>query len=251
MDYAFSLSEVERLDSESFTPLYMQLADRISRLIEHRGEAAIGKFLPSETECVQHFNVSRPTVRQAMNHLSYLGLIVREKGRGTFVAPRLSHHMSHGFEDEMKAGNRNVQARMIEWRRMHPPEAVRSALHLPEHEDVWFLRRLRVVDGVSVGNEDRYFPKGLGERISERDAKSEPMLALLKKVTGERSTHVEIDVTSGTAGRELGRLLGVKSSASVLAKRLTYFFNGKPLAYGSTTFLSEHYQFRLSINLPI
>jgi GntR family transcriptional regulator len=251
MDYAFSLSEVERLDSASFVPLYMQLADRISRLIEHRGEAAIGKFLPSETECVQHFNVSRPTVRQAMNRLSHLGLIVREKGRGTFIASRLSHHMSHGFEEEMKAANRNVQARMLEWHRMPPPEAVRRVLNLEQGEEVWFLRRLRVVDGVAVGNEDRYFPKVLGERISERDAKSEPMLALLQKATGERSTHVEIDVTSSTAGRELGALLRVKPSACVLAKRLTYFFNGKPLAYGSTTFLSQHYQFRFSVNLPI
>ncbi len=60
-----------------------------------------------------------------------------------------------------------------------------------------------------------------------------------------------ISVSSGTAGKELGRVHGVNPAASVPAKRLTYLFNGKPLAYGSTTFLSKHYQFRFSVNLPM
>ncbi len=59
MDHAFSLSEMERLDGTSFVPLYVQLAEKISGLIEHQGDTAVGKVLPSEAECVQHFNVSQ------------------------------------------------------------------------------------------------------------------------------------------------------------------------------------------------
>ena len=44
--------------------------------------------------------ISRPTVRQAMSYLMSQGLIMREKGRGTFVAPpKLEHDVSHAFEE--------------------------------------------------------------------------------------------------------------------------------------------------------
>lgn len=51
-------------------------------------ESSIGKILPSESECVKYFKVSRPTVRQAMAHLFSQGLIARGRGRGTFIAQR-------------------------------------------------------------------------------------------------------------------------------------------------------------------
>lgn len=251
MEHAFSLTEVESLDAKSFVPLYIQLADKLSALIERHGGAAVGKALPSEAECVQHFSISRPTVRQAMDHLGRLGLLVREKGRGTFVAPRLNHDMSHGFEHEMAAARRNVRLELLAWLQMPPPEAAREALQLDEREEVRFLRRLRIVDDIAVGVEERYFPSPLGDRITEHDARTAPMLVLLRKVTGERCAQLKIEVTSGIAGKALAPLLQVKPVASVLSKRLTYLINGKPLAYGSTTFLSEHYQFRFSVNLPM
>ena len=248
---AFQLAEVELLDNRSFVPLYVQLAESLSNLIERAGKNAVGKVLPSEADCVQHFRVSRPTVRQAMHHLTRSGLVVRQKGRGTFVAPRLRHEMTHGFEEEMKATKHEVQLRLLDWRRVQAPEAVRSALQLETHEAVWHLRRLRRVDGIAVGLEERYFPDALGRRISSRDAESEPMLSLLKKATGERTAQLLAEVTSEPVDSERARVLGAKTGMPVLVKSLTYLFHGRPLAYGCTTFLSQYYQFRFSVNLPI
>ena len=86
-EYAFTVESLGELDATSFVPLYMQLANRVAALIREHGEVAVGKVLPSEVECVQRLRVSRPTVRQAMSHLLAQGLILRKKGRGTFVAP--------------------------------------------------------------------------------------------------------------------------------------------------------------------
>ena len=44
----------------------------------------IGDQLPSENEISKYFNVSRHTVRQALEKLSQYGLIAKEKGKGTF-----------------------------------------------------------------------------------------------------------------------------------------------------------------------
>lgn len=250
--HAFSLGDVPPLDADSYVPLYMQIAQQISTVIRARGELAVGKPVPSENQCVEHFGVSRPTVRQAMLQLMLDGLIVREKGRGTFVAPaKLSHEMSHGFEDEMKAANRKAEVRLLDWEEIDAPDDVREALDLKAGEVVSYLRRLRCVDGVPVGIEERYFPPHIGARITQAEARSQPMLSLLRKVTAKRNVRVDTEVSSVAASKEVARLLGAKAGAPLLIKRLTYLFEDQRVAYGTTTFLGDQYQFRFSINLPV
>jgi GntR family transcriptional regulator len=88
---AFELRNLRGLDSSSRLPLYAQLADLFAGRIRDSQAKLAGKALPSELETAAHFKISRPTVRQAMGQLLSEGLIVRGRGRGTFVAP------PHGF----------------------------------------------------------------------------------------------------------------------------------------------------------
>jgi DNA-binding GntR family transcriptional regulator len=60
-----------------------------SRLIRNKilsGRLEASGRLPSEDELTRHFRVSRITIRSALSHLQNEGLIVRNYGRGTFVA---------------------------------------------------------------------------------------------------------------------------------------------------------------------
>ena len=84
---AFHLGDLDALDSASRLPLYAQLADMLAKRIRPAQERLAGRALPSELEMTRHFGISRPTVRQAMSHLLTEDLIVRGRGRGTFVAP--------------------------------------------------------------------------------------------------------------------------------------------------------------------
>jgi GntR family transcriptional regulator len=66
------------------TAMYQQLADRLADDIAN-GEFAPGSKLPSETELIETYGVSRPTVRQAVAELRKMGLVVSEHGKGSFV----------------------------------------------------------------------------------------------------------------------------------------------------------------------
>lgn len=70
-------------------PLYCQLKDLIIDKIES-GEYEYNERIPSEQELCESFNISRPTVRQAITELCNSGILNREKGKGTFVAPAKS-----------------------------------------------------------------------------------------------------------------------------------------------------------------
>ncbi|MDD4188536.1 MAG: GntR family transcriptional regulator [Eubacteriales bacterium] len=68
----------------SDVPLYSQLKQMIAEKIEN-GEYPPDSKIPSEQEFCEEFEISRPTVRQAINELTNNGLLYRMKGKGTFV----------------------------------------------------------------------------------------------------------------------------------------------------------------------
>ena len=78
-----------RIDRSSYIPFYAQVQDALKEYIEH-GDATPGDQLPSEPDLCRLFDVSRTVIRQALRGLESEGLIIRHKGRGTFVAePKL------------------------------------------------------------------------------------------------------------------------------------------------------------------
>ena len=73
--------------------MYGQPMDDLFRSIQRdlqrqirSGELPEGAKLPSENELCARYSVSRPTAQRALNELAADGVVVRQKGRGTFVA---------------------------------------------------------------------------------------------------------------------------------------------------------------------
>src|SRR5258708_38814310 len=78
-----------KLDQSSPVPLYLQLQDILRKQISTKVYKAGGK-LPSENELCRNFDVTRPTVRQALEGLVREGLLYKHRGKGAFVtAPPL------------------------------------------------------------------------------------------------------------------------------------------------------------------
>ncbi|WP_024834601.1 GntR family transcriptional regulator [Ruminiclostridium josui] len=71
----------------SSIPLYLQLKDLIIKKIENN-EFPANSQIPSEQDLCQMYDISRPTVRQAISELTNSGYLYKEKGKGTFVYGR-------------------------------------------------------------------------------------------------------------------------------------------------------------------
>ncbi len=97
-----------RLDHNSYISLHVQLHNQLRRLIVsgrwHRGER-----IPTETQLARHLDISRTTVRIALQRLEVEGLIKRAAGRGTFVSWHSQDHshsrsigyITHSFHNEI------------------------------------------------------------------------------------------------------------------------------------------------------
>lgn len=73
------------INKYSNVPLYCQLKNLILEKIEN-GEFEADSKIPSEQDFCQQYNISRPTVRQAINELTSSGQLYKMKGKGTFVS---------------------------------------------------------------------------------------------------------------------------------------------------------------------
>lgn len=85
-----------RLRRDSPVPLYQQLLKEVRNRIA-TGEWAVGSRLPNEIELATNLGVSRVTIRQALGAAVDAGLLVRVRGKGTFVARNGGSEPSHGF----------------------------------------------------------------------------------------------------------------------------------------------------------
>lgn len=75
------------LDHNSSKPLHIQAEELLRNLIDSE-EYKSGKYLPNEVELSQRLNISRNTLRQAINKLVFEGLLIRKKGVGTKVVQK-------------------------------------------------------------------------------------------------------------------------------------------------------------------
>ena len=79
-----SLAKQITIDRSSPVPLYFQFAQQLQNLIE-TGVLPPGTRLSNEVAMADQFGLSRPTMRQAMQHLVDKGLLARKRGVGTQV----------------------------------------------------------------------------------------------------------------------------------------------------------------------
>ncbi len=82
-----------RLYDKSPVTLYYQVERQIRKQIEN-GELNAGDFIPSEAELMETFNVSRITIRKALERLEEDGIIIKKRGSKSIV----SNHVSRNRE---------------------------------------------------------------------------------------------------------------------------------------------------------
>jgi len=141
------------MTEHSYQPQYRQieqaLRERISTLRP-------GARLPSDTDLVAEFGVSRMTARNAMSRLAEDGLIRREPGRGSFVTTPPTHRRTNRlmtFTQEMRRAGRVPSSRVLE-RGVRPASPIEAAsLGLAPRQPVVHLRRLRQADGEPIALE--------------------------------------------------------------------------------------------------
>jgi GntR family transcriptional regulator len=232
---------------EQFIPNYYRVEKYLRDRIKS-GELKPGDPVPPESQLVQQFGISRMTIRQALSRLVFDGLIERQQGRGSFVAePRFQHtHVYPSFEQEMQARGAVTSNRLLE-RRVEAVEGkAAESLGLPEGTPVVVLERQRLVDGQVVGYEIRYFPRWIGDALTEEEIHAQPLVPAMKRILGRFHTRLRLRVTASVARGKEARALEVKLGSPVLVRENTWYVDPEgPIQYGKSIYRGDRYQMDL------
>lgn len=230
------------------TPLYHRIQGMLRQQIAS-GQLAVGARIPSETELAQRFETTRSTVRQALAHLTFEGLIVRRVGHGTFVAkPRIEGHLAAGrpesFEEQMEQAGAHVGFRLIGFDEVPASPETATTLHVAPKTPIFRLRRLRLVEGEIVGYEDRSMLERIGARIPASALGTSSVIAMTEAALGSRLSGVAVSVAAERARAKIAQLLAIRAGMPVLVRIHTFYDEaGKPILTGTAYYRADKYRF--------
>lgn len=147
------------IDSKSKVPVYYQLANTIEEKIND-GTWRKGEMIMSEREMCATYNVSRITVRNAINELEKKGKIEKIQGKGTFVTGRsIVQNLGnvYSFSKEMEKQGKITSTKLLIQKLIKADFKIASRLGINEGDDVVYLERLRNADDQPIILERSYF----------------------------------------------------------------------------------------------
>lgn len=148
------------LDRMSTEPLFAQVANSINSAVIS-GEFAAGEQIPTEPELASTYDVSRITIRRAIDELCQHGILVKRHGKGTFVRERkMARKIEHifSFSQSCRASGMTPSATVM--KRELLKTVPTNIADRPEYAggQILYIRRIHYADGAPVMIENNYYP---------------------------------------------------------------------------------------------
>jgi GntR family transcriptional regulator len=224
-----------KVDRDSPIPYYAQLKDGLKAEIES-GNWRPGDLLPAEPELCREFDVSRTVVRQALKELSYEGLIVRRKGKGTFVAsPKFTESQIQelsGFYQDMVDLGHTPYSQILRQEIIPASAGVADRLALSAGSAVIQIDRLRFVEDVPLVLVTTYVPYKLCPQLVEADLSHRSLYEFLETECGLVLARGRRTIEAVVADEYQSELLRIEKGAPlILLDSVSYLADDTPIEY--------------------
>lgn len=242
-----SQAPVFHLDDASAMPLYMQLVNAIKAEIT-AGKMRPGDAVPSERALVEMLKIARGTARKALQQLLEEGVIIRNQGSGTFIAPhvRQSLPLLESFSEMANASGGKAQSELVGYQRRASTSEENRILQLQEgNSEVVELTRLRKINGIAVSLQKAILPASLFSKINELD---ESLYQYLEgKGTPVLRASQRFSAVAADSG--LAHYLNIREHDPILlVTRTGYTHNDKPVEHTWTWCLNDYYDFTIELH---
>ncbi|QQR40950.1 GntR family transcriptional regulator [Devosia rhizoryzae] len=231
-------------------PLYLQLKRWIEDAIR-RGTINPGDALPSERDLAIRADVSRVTVRKAVQHLVQDGILVQRHGSGTFVAPqtqRVEQSLSQltSFTEDMARRGMAVRAEWLDRGLYVPSPEETMILGLGAGEQVARVSRLRLTGDMPLAIERA----SLSATVLPEPATIGPSLYKYLERFGSRPVRAIQRIRAANIGEDDAHLLQVATgSAGLHIERVSYLPSGRVIEFTRSIYRGDTYDFVAELRL--
>jgi GntR family transcriptional regulator len=230
--------------SDSPLPLYRQIQDHLRDLISS-GKLRVGDRLPSESQLAAKFKTTRSTVTHAIQRLVFEQVLVREVGRGSFVAPpplepSIIPPTVQSLEGQLEELGKAVSYRLIRFGLVSPDARIAKALKTAPRKDVYHLERLRIADGTPISLEVRHVPEKIGCRFTVGALEKLSFVDILQDHLGLAVNKIVGIVSCLGASKEQAEFLRVPKNSPLLFREYVFYGpDNTPISHGMSYYRSE------------
>ena len=213
-------------------------------------ELGVGDAIPSERLLCERFGVSRMTVRQAVDALVVDGLLEREQGRGTFVAPTkmdIEVRLASFGEDMLRRGM-EPSSKVLAAQEVSATPDIADALELLPGELVYYLHRVRYADGKPMAIEQTWVPSRLAPGMFD-DGAPDSIYGELRR-RGLDPDWGEDTVAAAEIDAKDAELLGVRAGKAVLRLARRSFAGEIACAYSRSSYRADRYELWVPLHAP-
>lgn len=211
--------------------VYLLLREEISN-----GAFPPGSLLPGENRLAETYDVSRVTIRKALEVLAAEGWIEKRLGAGSVVLDRRDQNRGLSADlaslmPQIVEMDRTTTARLLSFSYGAAPAPVAKALRLDPGVQVQTAVRVRSVDGQSFSHLTTYVPEQIAANYDEADLATQPLFRLLER-SGVEIDGAQQSVTAALATPDVAEALGVAVSSPLLSlKRTVWDASGRGVEY--------------------
>lgn len=238
------------IDFRSFEPYYVQLKRILLRDVEADGSE--GSLLPSEADLCALYSVSRTVVRQALAELENDGLVLKVKGKGTFVTGRKVDTSfiqdTLGFYESMAKAGHVVQSRVLKLATERCSVEVARLLEIGVAEEVIRFDRVRSIDGRPVQVVRAYMPARFFPGFVDLDMTDRSLYQVLRDSYGVRPAKGHRAIEAVALSREDADHLGVpKGSPGLRMYSTTRSSDGVVFEHFDAHYRGDIFRFELEV----
>ena len=241
----------EGIDFASPMPYYIQFMQVVRRRIGN-GDWPVGAQLPGEPELCSIYGISRTVVRQALGELELQNLIVRRKGKGTYVAPpkvneSLAQKLTGFYRDMIERGYR-VATQVLHQRVTPANDKVAEFLQIAPQALVVDIRRLRFVNEEPIQLVTSYLPYELWPRLAEIDLTQRSLYDVLENDCGVIIARGRRFIEAVAANESEARLLQIERGAPlIMLDSVSLLDDGRPVEYYHAVHRGDRSRFEVEL----
>lgn len=225
------------LNNKQGTALYFTVKEKILDLIQD-GTYEIGNQIPTESKLCDMFDVSRTTVRLALQQLEMEGKIHKIQGKGTFVSkPKINEQITQNiksFSEQMKDAGLNSHSKVISLELIPSSHFLANALSIQHQDPVIKLVRLRYAGTNPHQYSESYIPWKISPGLLQDDCSYSLFELLMTKYNVSIEKSIE-SIEPTIPHNNICEMLDIpENTPSFLLKSHTYSKENIPVEYSTT-----------------
>ena len=238
------------IDKNVPIPLYFQLKEI---LLDYLSTLEDGDLIPTEVDLCEHFDISRPTVRQAVNELVNEGHIVRRKGKGSFVSrPKIKQDfllVLESFNTEMEQKGFSHETKLLDARLTGASSRAAESFGIAEGEQLVYISRLRSVNGEPIVLVNTWLPASRFSGILTFDLENESLYDLMEREFGCAISSTKRFLEAKLAGDFEAGSLGIRPGEPVQYIETTAAdASGSPIEFSCAYYRGDRNRFALEVS---